>query len=242
MLNVRPRPLVVNATGAVQKNNTPVDPKPRAHTQNRQPRQSPNALNFPAVELATLKRSLSNAVSHLLFPTSLFLSVLLHVFALSSSLDLNIFLSAFQLLRSPLSFLSPPLSLHSKKPSRSLTLHVCSSSSFFPRCIFNGFLHVFFTLSLGYSSLSPSASSFSLLFLPLFLFRTSLTRSRWLQRFALQPVLPAPWRPTSTRTSTSLRASCQAHSLLAGPRLLPFGGLCQRGVETQAVTPSCPII
>ena len=55
------------------------------------------------------------------------------------------------------------------------------------------------------------------------------------------PVLPAPWRPTSMRTSTSLRASCQARSLLAGPRFLPFGGLCQRGVETQAVTPSCPI-
>ena len=30
-LNVRPRPLVVNATGAVQKNKTPVDPKPRTH-------------------------------------------------------------------------------------------------------------------------------------------------------------------------------------------------------------------
>ena len=88
--------------------------------------------------------------------------------------------------------------------------------------------------------LSPSVSSFSLLLLPRF-FRTSHTCSRWLQRFAPQPVLPAPWRPTSTRTSTSLRASCQARSLLAGPRLLPFGGLCQRGVETQAVTPSCPI-
>ena len=87
---------------------------------------------------------------------------------------------------------------------------------------------------------SPSVSSFSLLLLPLFC-RTSLTRSRWLQRFAPQPVLPAPWRPTSTRTSTSLRASCQARSLLAGPHLLPFGGLCQRGVETQAATPSCPI-
>ena len=70
---------------------------------------------------------------------------------------------------------------------------------------------------------SPSVSSFSLLLLPLFC-RTSLTRSRWLQRFAPQPVLPAPWRPTSTRTSTSLRASCLARSLLAGPRLLPFGG------------------
>ena len=163
MLNVRPRPLVVNATGAVQKNNTPVDPKPRAHTkQATTPTSKCSQLSLThAIELATLKRSLLNAVSHLLFPTSLFLSVLLHVFALSSSLDLNIFLSAVQLLRSRLSFLSPPLSLHSKKPSRSLTLHVCSSSSFFPRCIFNGFLHVFFTLSLGYSSLSPSASSFS---------------------------------------------------------------------------------
>ena len=101
---------------------------------------------------------------------------------------------------------------------------------------------MFFTLSLplGYSSLSLSfllsPSYFSLFFC-----RTSHTRSRWLQRIAPQPVLPEPWRPTSTRTSTSLRASCQARSLLAGPRLLPFGGLCQRGVETQAVTPSYPL-
>ena len=49
-------------------------------TQNRQPRSHTHA-----VELATLKRSLLNAVSHRLFPTSLFLSVFLHVFALSSS-------------------------------------------------------------------------------------------------------------------------------------------------------------
>ena len=41
--------------------------------------------------------SLLNAVSHLLSPTSLFLSVLLHVFALSSSLGLNILLNAFPL-------------------------------------------------------------------------------------------------------------------------------------------------
>ena len=105
MLNVRPRPLVVNATGAVQKNNTPVDPKHHAHTKNRQPRQSPNALNSPTVELATLQRSLLNAVSHLLFPTSLFVSVLLHVFALPSSLCLDILLNAFPL--SPSS--TPPL-------------------------------------------------------------------------------------------------------------------------------------
>ena len=96
-LNVRPRPLVVNATDAVQKNNTPVDPKPR--TPNQEPRQSPNALNSPthAIELATLQRSLLNAVSHLLFPTSLFLSVLLHVFALFSSLGMKILLNAFPL-------------------------------------------------------------------------------------------------------------------------------------------------
>ena len=172
-LNVRPRPLVVNATGAVQKNNTPVDPKHHAHTKNRQPSQSPNALNSPTVDLATLKRSLLDAVGHLLFPTSLFFSVFLHVFALSSSLGLKTLLNAFPLsssstppLSSSLTVISS-LSLHSKKPSRSLTLHVCSSS--FPRCIFNGFFRVFFhAFSSSQLFFSPSVSSFSLLLLPFF--------------------------------------------------------------------------
>ena len=84
MLNVRPRPLVVNATGAIQKNNTLVDPKPRTHTkQATTPISKCSQLSHThAVELATLKRSLLNAVSHLLSPTSLFLSIFFHVFAL----------------------------------------------------------------------------------------------------------------------------------------------------------------
>ena len=81
MLNVRPRPLVVIATGAIQKNNTLIDPKPRTHTkQATTPISKCSQLSHThAVELATLKRSLLNAVSHLLFPTFLFFSVLLHV-------------------------------------------------------------------------------------------------------------------------------------------------------------------
>ena len=108
MLNVRQRPLVVNATGAIQKNNTLVDPKPRTHTkQATTPISKCSELSHThAVELATLKCSLLTAVSHLLFPTSLFLSVLLHVFALSSSLGMNILLNAFPLSSSS----TPPLS------------------------------------------------------------------------------------------------------------------------------------
>ena len=84
MLNVRPRHPVVNATGAIQKNNTLVDPKPRTHTkQATTPISKCSQLSHThAIELATLQRSLLNAVSHFLFPTSLFLSVPLHVFAL----------------------------------------------------------------------------------------------------------------------------------------------------------------
>ena len=172
-LNVRPRPLVVNATGAIQKNNTLIDPKPRTHTkQATTPISKCSQLSHThAVELATLKCSLLNAVSHLLFPTSLFLSVLVHVFALSSSLGMKILLHAFPLsssstpqLSTYLTFISFAFPSQQEKPSRFLTLHVCSSSSSFPRCIFHGFHHVFFTLSLllGYSSLS-----LSFLFLPL---------------------------------------------------------------------------
>ena len=98
-LNVIPRPLVVNATGAIQKNNTPVDPKPRTHTKQAiTPISKCSQLSLPhAIELATLQRSLLNAVSHLLFPTSLFLSVLLHVFALPSFFGMKILLNAFPL-------------------------------------------------------------------------------------------------------------------------------------------------
>ena len=144
-----------------------------------------------AIELATLQRSLLNAVSHLLFPTSLFLSVLLHVFALSCSHGLKILLNAF-----PLSSSSTPRLFHLHR-FLFMVPHVCCSYSF-PRCIFIGFRHVFVTLSLplGYASLSLSFLFLPLALLPLFC-RTSLTRSRWLQPFAPQPVLPAPWRPTS---------------------------------------------
>ena len=228
MLNVRPRPLVVNATGAIQKNNTLVDPKPRTHT-----KQATTPIHCSML-LATFSHQLpcSSLSSFTSLP--------------SPSVGLNILLNASlppQLFRSPpLSLLSPSLSLHSTKnhldPQLFMSVlllppFLAVSSMAFTTC-FSRFL--FFSAIL----LSPSVSSFSLLLLPRF-FRTSHTCSRWLQRFAPQPVLPAPWRPTSTRTSTSLRASCQARSLRAGPRLLPFGGLCQRGVETQAVTPSCPI-
>ena len=167
-LNVRPRPLVVNATGAVQKNNTPVDPKHHAHTKNRQPSQSPNALNSPTVELATLKRSLLDAVGHLLFPTSLFLSVLLHVFALSSSLGLNILLNAFPLsssstppLSSSLTVISS-LSLHSKK-----TISILNSSCLF---LFLSSLYLQWLFPRVFSRflfLSAILLSLSFLFLPL---------------------------------------------------------------------------
>ena len=96
-----------------------------------------------------------------------------------------------------------------------------------------------FALSLPFGSSSLSLGVlFPPLASPLCFLRTSLTKSRWLQRFA--PRRPCP-RPASTRTSTSLRASCQARSLPVGLRLLPFGGLCQRGVEMQVATPSCPM-
>ena len=194
MLNVRPRP-----------------PKPHAHTkQATTPISKCSQLSHThAVELATLQRSLLNAVSHLLSPTSLFFSVFLHVFALffrwleyppqrlPTLFHLNssaILLSHFYLLRIP---------LIAKKPSRSLTLNVCSSPSFF-------FFERRIRARGGSSALRPS------------------------------PCCPSHG-VRLPRTSTSLRASCQARSLLAGPRLLPFGWLCQRGVETQAATPSCPI-
>ena len=206
-----------------QKNNTPVDPKPRTHTK---PATTPiskcsQLSHTHAIELATLQRSLLNAVSHFLSPTSLFLSVLLHVFALFSSLGMKILLSAF-----PLSSSSTPRLFYLHR-FLFMVPHVCCSYSFFlavSSLAFATCLSRFFFLSA--MLLSPSVSSFSLLLLTFFC-RTSLTRSRWLQPFAPQPVLPAPLRPTSMRTSTSLRASCQARSLLAGPRFLPFGGLCQ---------------
>ena len=109
MLNVRQRPLVVNANKRNPKEQHTCLTPNHAHTQNRQPSQSPNALNSPnthAVKLATLKRSLLDAVNHFLFPTSLFLSVFLHVCALSSSLGMNILLNAFPLSSSS----TPPLS------------------------------------------------------------------------------------------------------------------------------------
>ena len=107
MLNVRQRPLVVNATGAIQKNNTLIDPEPRTPKQATTPiSKCPQLSHTHAVELATLKRSLLDAVKHFLFPTSLFLSVFLHVFALSSSLGMNILLNAFPLSSSS----TPPLS------------------------------------------------------------------------------------------------------------------------------------
>ena len=133
-LNVRPRPLAVKVTGAIQQNNTPVDPKPRTHTK---PATTPiskcsQLSHSHAIELATLQRSLLNAVSHFLFPTSLFLSVLLHVFALSSSPCLNILLNAFPLsscstppLSSSLTFISSAF-LHSKK-----TISILDSSCLF---------------------------------------------------------------------------------------------------------------
>ena len=235
MLNVRPRPLVVNATSAIQKNNTPVDPKPRTHTkQATTPSSKCSQLSHThTLELATLKCSLLDSVSHFLFPTSLFLSVLLHVFAISSAISLNTLLNAFPLsststplLSSSLIFISSAFPSQQKK-----TISVLNSSCLFfffllsslylqwlsPR-VFSRFLFLSAVL------LSPSVSFCLPLASPSVFFRTSHTRSRWLQRFAPLPVLPAPWRPTSTRTSTSLRASCQARSLLAGSTPLAVWG------------------
>ena len=111
---------------------------------------------------------------------------------LSSSLGLNILLNAFPLsssstppLSSSLTVISS-LSLYSKKPSRSLTLHVCSSS--FPRCIFNGFLRVFFTLSLF---LSAILLSLSFLFLP---FASPSFFPNVVHALAVAPALSAPAR------------------------------------------------
>ena len=102
-------------------------PKPRTHTkQATTPISECSQLSHThAIELATLKSSLLNAVSHFLFPTSLFLSVFLHVFAFSSSLCLNTLLNAFPLsssttppLSSSLTFISSAF-LSYQKPSRS---------------------------------------------------------------------------------------------------------------------------
>ena len=57
MLNVRPRPLVVNATGANPKEQHTSFTPNHAHTQNRQPRQSPNALNSPTLTQSNSQRS-----------------------------------------------------------------------------------------------------------------------------------------------------------------------------------------
>ena len=249
MLNVRPRPLVVKATGAIQQNNTPVDPKPRTHTkQATTPISKCSQLSHThAVELATLKLSLLNAVSHLLFPTSLFFSVFFHVFALffrrlehpPQRLPTLFLLNSSALLLSHFYlFRLPFIAKKTFSILNSSCLFLFFLSSLYLQWLSPRVFHAFSSSRLFFSlpqyPLSPSYFS-------LFFFRTSHTCSRWLQRIAPQPVLPEPWRPTSTRTSTSLWASCQARSLLAGPRLLPFGVLCQRGVETQAVTPSCPI-
>ena len=179
-------------------------PKPRTHT-----KQATAPISNRTRNAQTLT---ANAVSHLLFPTSF-----LHVFAFSSSLGLNILLNAFPLSSST----TPPALLLShfyllrfpfiaKNHLDPLLLKsvpflpfLAVSSMVFSTC-FHAFSssRLFFTLSLSFSFL-PLAS-------PSFFFRTSLARSRWLQRFAPQAVVPAPCRPTSTRTSTSLRASCQA--------------------------------
>ena len=89
-----------------------------------------------------------------------------------------------------------------------------------------------------------SSLSLSFLFLPL----ASLSLlPNVADALAVAPALCAPARVARAMASdfhanvNVAAGSCQACSLLAGPRLLPLGGLCQRGVETQAVTPSCPI-
>ena len=120
-----------------------------------------------AIELATLQRSPLNAVSHLLFPTSLFLSVLLHVFALSSSLGLNILLNAFPLSSSstpPLFYLHHFLFRVSVFNSSCLLLLFLSSlylQWLSPR-VFHAFSSFGLFFSLPQFPLSPSGFSFSL--------------------------------------------------------------------------------
>ena len=167
-LNVRPRSLVVNATGTIQKNNTPVDPKPRTQrTGNHANLQCSQLSRTHAIELATLQRSLLNAVSHLLSPTSLFLSVLLHVFALSSSLGLNFLLNAFPLSSSSTLPLSSFLTfISSALPSKQKTISILNSSCLFLFFLLSSlyiqWLSPPLSLPLGYSSLF-----LSFLFLPL---------------------------------------------------------------------------
>ena len=192
-----------------------------------------------AIELATLKRSLLNAVSHLLFPTSLFLSVLLHVFALSCSRGLKILLNAF------------PLSSSSTPPLFYLHRFLFRVSVFNSSCLL-----LLFLSSLYLQWLSPRVfhafSSFRLFFslpqfpLPPSCFSLFFSERRIRARGGSSALRPSPCCPRhggrlprepQHRGGRRVR---HAHCLRvhASCRL---GGLCQRGVGTQAVTPSYPI-
>ena len=245
-LNVRPRPLVVNATGAIQKNNTPVDLKPRTHTKQAiTPISKCSQLSLThAIELATLKCSLLDAVSHLLSPTSLFFSVFLHVFAfLFSRLEyLPQRLATLFLLNSSALLLSHFFLF--RFPFIAKKISILNSS-----CLF-----LFFS-SLNLQWISPRVchafSSFRLFFsLPQFPlspsgFSFSFAEHRWRARGGSSALRPSPCCPRhGVRLPPERDRRCgrrvrHAHCLRvhASCRL---GGLCQRGVETQAVTPSCP--
>ena len=245
MLNVRPRPLVVNATGAVQKNKTPVDPKPRTHTTHAtmpiskcsQPSHSRTRNAQTLTAQCCQPPSLPNFLVPLCPPSRLCPLFFPRLEYPPQRLPTLFLLNSSAFLLSHCDLLAFPSKQKNISILDSSCLFLFLSSLYLqwlsPR-VFHAFSSSRLFFSLPRLPLSPSC--FSLFFFP-----------NIADALAVAPALSAPARVARAMASDfhanlNVAAVVVSGALTAcGPRLLPFGGLCQRGVETQAATPSCPI-